>query len=315
MKKILIIFLIFGGIFCLAFLYYKPIIFQEGDPRPLFKAIWRLNFSEEKIVKLDLSGEKYLTKSKDGRIILQDYLKLDNFKFSERMGSAYFFTNNTTKIIAIHKYYSRFYSIWSLTRLEKFSEIPWSEYKNNNYKFSFSYPSFSINSKWWNNFFNSEEYLLPNQVLNKNNNFYLTQKYKIEKDIKTGELIKTENTFFPEYDNTYNYPIPWHIVIFNIENETDLEQIIKQKMGPGCSYKTKTPTDFVGNYKIEIDGDGLGLDKTECFANYTYYIIYSPAQKKVAFWSTGQECQIGLGFFPESCFDEKIAASFHFFEE
>ena len=156
---------------------------------------------------------------------------------------------------------------------------------------------------------------MPKQVLNKNNNFYLTQKYKTEKDIETGELIKTENTLIPEYDNTYSYPIPWHIVIFDIKDEADLDQIIKQKMGPGCSYKTKTPTDFVGNYKIEIDGDGLGLDETKCYAGYTYYIIYSSIQKKIAFWSTGQDCQIGLGLFSDSCFDEKIAASFHFFEE
>jgi len=316
MKKILISFLIFGGIFCLVFLYYKPIIFQEGDPKPLLKAVWRLNFSTEKIVKLDLPGEKYLTKSKNGEAALQDYLKTDSYQFVEQMGSAYFFVNNKNKIIATHKYYSRFYSLWSLSQIERFSEIIWSEYKNDDYQFSFLYPTSSIDNKWWRNFSNLEkEYLLPNQVLNKNNNFYLTQKYKTEKDIETGELIKTENTLIPEYDNTYSYPIPWHIVIFDIKDEADLDQIIKQKMGPGCSYKTKTPTDFVGNYKIEIDGDGLGLDETKCYAGYTYYIIYSSIQKKIAFWSTGQECQIGLGLFSDSCFDEKIAASFHFFEE
>jgi len=315
MRKALISFLILIGIFCLAFLYYKPVIFQEGNPRPLLKAVWRLNFTSEKIVRLDLEDEVYLTKSKNGREVLRDYLKAENYQFVDQMGSGYIFVNDKTKLMAVHKYYSRFYSIWSLSRTTRFGEIDWLEYKNDEYGFSFLYPSLSISSKWWGNYANENDYLLPNQVLSKNNNFYLAQKYQTEKDIRTGELIKTENTRVPEYDNTYSYPIPWHIVIFTVEDEADLDQVIKQKMGPGCSYKTKIPTDFTGNYRIEINGDGLDPGSSKCYANYFNYIVYSPSQKKVAFWGTGQECQIGLGFIATSCFDEEIAASFHFFEE
>jgi hypothetical protein len=308
-------------IFISVFLLYKPVILQEGNPTPLVKGIMRLNFTKDKIVKLDISGDKYLTKSKDGQEILIDKLKKNNYRFIENLGSGYFFINdNLDTLIVTKKQYSRFYSIWDISEPRNIREsIEWTEYENKEYGFSFIYPVVSVNNKWWGNL--SEEkplfnLLLPNQVLSKNNNFYLTQKYDVEVDKQNGELIKTENTFIPEYkENDNSYPLPWHIVILDVESEKGLDNIIKQKLGSGCSYKTKIPTEFSGNYKIEIDGDGKDLGSTLCPVNYTNYIIYSPLQKKLAFWSTGQECQIGLGFFYDNCFDQKISDSFHFIDE
>ncbi len=305
-------------IFIFVFLLYKSVIFQEGNPAFLVRGIMRLNFTKDKIVKLKISGDKYLTKSKDGQEILINKLKENNYRFIENLGSGYFFINDNLDILIItKKQYSRFYSIWNISEPRNIREsIEWTEYKNKAYGFIFNYPVVSVNNKWWGNL--SEEkplfnLLLPNQVLSKNNNFYLTQKYDVEVDKRNGELIKTENTFIPEYlENNHSYPLPWHIVILDIESEESLDSIIKQKLGLGCRYKTKLPTGFSDNYKIEIDGDGQDLGSTLCPVNYANYIIYSPSQKKIAFWSTGQECQIGLGFFYNNCFDEKISDSFHF---
>jgi len=157
------------------------------------------------------------------------------------------------------------------------------------------------------------QFIASKSSLGKGNNFYLTQKYDVEVNKQTGELIKTENTFIPEYiKNNYSYPMPWHIVILDVEDEKDLDLIIKQKLGSGCSYKSKITTSFEGNYRVEIEGDGKDLGETLCSVNYANYIIYSPIAKKIAFWSLGQECNIGLGFTANNCFDQQISNSFHF---
>ena len=314
-KKIIFIFA--GGliaVFILAFLLYRPVIFQEGNPIPLIKGIFRVNFTRDKIVKLDMDGDKYLTKSKDGKETLENLLNSQGYEFIDQMGSGYFFKDDDDNaVLATQRHYSRFYSIWSLMITKKVREsIAWVDYKSEAYGFVFSYPSVSVDSKLWTNFPDDLDVLLPNQVLSKGNNFYLHQKYDISLDWQTGRSVRTENTYIPEYDGSYNYPLSWHFVIFSVEKEADLDKAIKQKLGPGCSYKAKIPTGFEENYRIEIDGDGKDLATTMCPVNYQNYIIYSPVQKKVAFWSTGQECQIGLGFFHDNCFDQKISESFHF---
>jgi hypothetical protein len=303
----------------LSFSFYVPVIFQEGNPFPLFKAMVKLNIGRQDIIELDSDTGRYLTKNKNSQEILVNKLKENNYRFIEQLGSGYLFENdNFDMLIITRKQYSRFYSIWTIGIPKNVREyIEWTEYKNEEYGFSFNYPVVSVNNKWWGNL--SEEkpllnLLLPNQVLSKNNNFYLTQKYDSEVNLQTGELIKTENTFIPEYkENNYSYPLPWHIVILNVEDETNLDLVIKQKLGSGCSYKTKIATKFEDNYRIEINGDGKDLGETLCPVNYANYIIYSPAVKKAAFWSVGQECNIGLGFTSDNCFDGEIADSFHFF--
>jgi hypothetical protein len=313
-KRILICLGILLAALVLIFFLYQPVIFQEGNPGPLLKGIMRLNFTQDKIIKLEMDGDRYLTKSRNGQETLLSLVNEQGYEFTDQLGSGYFFKDkDDNALLATHRYYSRFYSIWNLTRTKNAREsIEWLDYENKEYGFIFSYPSLSIDGKLWTNLPEGLDVLLPNQVLNKNNNFYLHQKYDTAVDWQTGETLKTENTFIPEYDGTYGYPLPWHIIILAVTDENDLDGVIKQKLGPGCSYKAKIPTGFDGNYRIEINGDGQDLGSTLCPVNYSNYIIYSPAQKKVAFWSTGQECQIGLGFFYNNCFDQKISDSFHF---
>ncbi|MFA6331281.1 MAG: hypothetical protein WCX32_04685 [Clostridia bacterium] len=317
------IFGVFGTlivIFVLFILLYRPVIFQEGNPAPLVKGIIRLNFTQDKIVKLEMNGDRYLTKSKDGPEVLENKLKKNNYRLIEQLGSGYLFRNNNFDILTVtRRQYSCFYSIWTIGEPINMREsIEWREYKNDEYNFTFNYPLSSINNKWWGNL-NEErqlvDLLLPNQVLSKNNNFYLTQKYNVEIDWQTCELTKKENTFIPEYkEGDRSYPLPWHIVIFDVEDERDLDLIIKKKLGLGCSYKTKIATNFADNFRVEIDGDGKDLGETLCPVNYANYIIYSPQVKKVAFWSVGQECNVGLGFMSDNCFDGEISDSFHFLD-
>lgn len=312
-KKVLL--LVSAGIFLSL---YSSVIFQEGNPWPEIKGITELAFGKSDMIKLSGSDNKYLTKSRGGPQTVEAYMKNQGYEFTDQMGSGYFYKSPNGNIVITRRQYSRFYTIWTINKPSDVSEsIEWLDYKNDKYGFTFSYPSTSVDNQLWGNLTESlplSEILLPNQVLSKGNDFYLHQKYSLTRDQITGLVFKTKNTFIPEYDGSYNYPIAWHIVILDADNEGDLDRVIKKKLGPGCAYKDKIPTEFNGNYRVEISGDSKDLGETLCPVNYANYIIYSPIRGKAAFWSTSQECQIGLGFMSENCFDQKISDSFHFID-
>jgi len=100
------------GIF--AFMY-SPIIFQEGNPWPQIKGIIQLKFSGADIVQLSGSDNKFMTESKNGMMI-HNFMKTMGYEFTEQMGSGYFFKSPTGQsAVATHRYYSRHYSIWTIT--------------------------------------------------------------------------------------------------------------------------------------------------------------------------------------------------------
>jgi len=102
-------------VFVLAFLLYSPIIFQEGNPWPEIKGIVQLKFSDSDIVKLPGSDNKFMTESKNGTVI-HDFMKTKGYEFTGQMGSGYFFKSLTEQsAVATHKYYSRYYSLWTIT--------------------------------------------------------------------------------------------------------------------------------------------------------------------------------------------------------
>lgn len=94
---------------------YLPIIFQEGNPWPEIKGIVQLKFSGEDIVQLSGSDNKFMTESKNGTTI-HDFMKDRGYEFTGQMGSGYFFESRVGQnAIATHKYYSRYYSLWTIT--------------------------------------------------------------------------------------------------------------------------------------------------------------------------------------------------------
>jgi len=98
----------------LAFMY-SPVIFQEGNPWPEIKGIVQLKFSGKDIVQLSGSDNKFMTESKNGTMI-HDFMKDRGYEFTGQMGSGYFFESRAgQKAIATHKYYSRYYSLWTIT--------------------------------------------------------------------------------------------------------------------------------------------------------------------------------------------------------
>lgn len=121
-KKIKIAIIIILGIFIAISFLYRSVIFQEGNPWPLMKAVTKLNTGSDGVVILDSESEKYLTKSNDGRELIIKKMSEDGYDFIEQMGSAYIFSGNSDKIIATQKQYSRFYSLWNVTREANYVE-------------------------------------------------------------------------------------------------------------------------------------------------------------------------------------------------
>jgi hypothetical protein len=100
------------GIF--AFMY-SSVIFQEGNPWPQIKGIIQLKFSSADIVQLSGSDNKFITESKNGMMI-HNFMKTKGYEFTEQMGSGYFFKSPTGQsAVATHRYYSRYYSLWTIT--------------------------------------------------------------------------------------------------------------------------------------------------------------------------------------------------------
>jgi len=94
---------------------FSPIIFQEGNPWPQIKGIVQLKFSGKDIVLLSGSDNKFITESKNGTVI-HDFMKDRGYDFTGQMGSGYFFKSQTGQTaIATHRYYSRYYSLWTVT--------------------------------------------------------------------------------------------------------------------------------------------------------------------------------------------------------
>jgi len=114
-KKILL-FISVAILIVSAFVFlYSPVIFQEGNPCPEIKGIVQLKFGGKDIVQLSGSDNKFMTESKNGTMI-HDFMKTKGYEFAGQMGSGYFFKSSTGQsAVATHKYYSRYYSLWTIT--------------------------------------------------------------------------------------------------------------------------------------------------------------------------------------------------------
>ncbi|MFA5154936.1 MAG: hypothetical protein WC453_00730 [Patescibacteria group bacterium] len=96
-------------------IFFSPVMFQEGNPWPQIKGIARLTFGNNDLVKLDIGGNKYITKS-DNPEIIKSFMKARGYDFTEQLGSGYLFKSPTgVGAVAVHRYYSRYYSLWSVS--------------------------------------------------------------------------------------------------------------------------------------------------------------------------------------------------------
>ena len=118
-KKILLIALLLVLAVGFLMFFYSLVIFQEGNPYPQIKGIIQLKFGDSDIVRLLGSDNKFMTESKNGTMI-HDFMKTRGYEFTEQIGSGYFFKSATGQsAVVTHRYYSRFYSLWTFTENNK----------------------------------------------------------------------------------------------------------------------------------------------------------------------------------------------------
>ncbi len=113
-----------AAIIFLGFLSRWPLIFQEGNPWPLLKGIANLHAGRQELVRLDFPGEQYLSRGNDTEAI-KSFLESRGYDFVEQMGAGYIFESATgSRALAVHRYYSRHYSLWKLSFPASTNEAP-----------------------------------------------------------------------------------------------------------------------------------------------------------------------------------------------
>ncbi|NCN07592.1 hypothetical protein GW933_02755 [Candidatus Falkowbacteria bacterium] len=113
-KKVLLLISVTILVLGIFMFFYSSVIFQEGNPWPQIKGISQLTFGNRDVVKLDIGENKYITKSGNLEII-KSFMKEKDYYFIEQMGSGYIFKSSTgASAVATHKYYSRYYSLWTI---------------------------------------------------------------------------------------------------------------------------------------------------------------------------------------------------------
>lgn len=178
----------------------------------------------------------------------------------------------------------------------------------------------SYNDKNGDHSYRPQEAAVPVKILEDKEMVYIAAEYNYELSGETKD--DTGRTFYSKCDKVTNtvarlsdrenyHSSQWQIVVKEIENDTELEQFLKNRYGEGCSLGAKTVSKQSGVFDIEILGDGLSLGETKCPINYATKVLYYPNKKKVAAWDLGQACSF---YYPtiETCLDTQISDSFTF---
>ena len=113
-KKVLLLIsaiILIAGIFLSL---YSSVIFQEGNPWSQIKGITQLTFGKSDIVKLSNFDNKYLTKSKGGPAVVEEFMEDRGYEYMDQMGSGYFYKSSDRTIVLTRRQYSRFYTIWTI---------------------------------------------------------------------------------------------------------------------------------------------------------------------------------------------------------
>lgn len=150
-------------------------------------------------------------------------------------------------------------------------------YVNNELGFSLNIP---INT------YNNSNKLEPVEVIEAGNVIYITYKsnyYYKEMASRIANQISMELNDVKKTDG-----IPWGVMVRDVNNEQELDELIKERYGVGCSFGSKTLSGQPEIYDVKVKGDGLDLDKTKCPINFILHIKYSPFFKKAAIWDVGQ---------------------------
>lgn len=201
----------------------------------------------------------------------------------------------------------------------------WNKYTNKKFGFSLIIPKTMIHpngSCEWvsvnDHSYRPIEAAIPVKVFRTSNTVYISSEYYYK---LTGETVKGSSHYFSgcqRIDNSLNlladsknhYEQFWAIETASVNNETQLEDYIKQNYGEGCHLGQKKESNQMGVYDISIETDVKKLDTSSCPVNFSYQIKYYPIKNRVASWNIGQSCTFRAK--NNVCRDEEMTKSFKF---
>ena len=113
MKKVIIFLL--SVTLILGLVIVSPVLFQEGNPIPILKGIVELSSSDDKIIKISETPQRYLSKTNVGDTPLIELMDKEGWEFVEQLGAGYIFSKVSDKLIITSVQYTGKYRVWTLT--------------------------------------------------------------------------------------------------------------------------------------------------------------------------------------------------------
>lgn len=111
MTTLIITFLIQGIIISV----YGDVLFQEGNPAPIIKAIGKLETGDVDYVEISGTPIKYISKSRvDREKMIREYMSDLGWTYKEQMGSGYFFERDGVEGLVNTKQWTGKYFIWTV---------------------------------------------------------------------------------------------------------------------------------------------------------------------------------------------------------
>lgn len=219
----------------------------------------------------------------------------------------------------------------------------WETYKNEEFGFSIDYPKQLLSNygscEWSEDKLKSREgndhsyrpaaAMIPVKVFENTNTVYLANEYYYE---LTGQTVETEGvsnlSFFSgceKVDNSIillqgdqtHYQRYWEIISTTVNNDSDIENAIKERYGTGCRIGDKTPSTLQeGVYDVSIlkDDDVKELQESDCPVNHRTILKYYPRNNLFITWNTGQAETFLQSLDPFLDYDLEMIESFRFID-
>ena len=110
----------------------------------------------------------------------------------------------------------------------------------------------------------------------------------------------------------------WAIMVKTVENNSDLNNFIKERFGSACSLDIKNPSKEHGKGYYDVKAKSGGME-SNCPLNYAYKILYVPEKNKAMAVVLDQECTFFIKnpnseseLYYDECYDLDMIASFKF---
>lgn len=96
------------------FIMTFPVIFQEGNPIPIFRAIIDLHNTNDSIVLISDNPNQYISLTKVGDEPFTDIMMKSGWILDEQLGSGYIFYKGEETLIVTSVQYTGRYRIWKI---------------------------------------------------------------------------------------------------------------------------------------------------------------------------------------------------------